>query len=353
MRFCQTILLCACFVFSAAGVSAQQAGLHLPSRESTVAELFRQIERQTGCVLIFDAGTIPLERRLLLPEREGTVAGFLDLAVPRTGYAWMQIDNYIVIRTLAPADPASAAVPPQPTREDFERDVREYTRRNLSGAKPAEEITWRYDTIRVEKPHDGVFSYPSREFPPIAPARTVKSLFPRDTPPLLAVKTNLVWWAARGTLNLGGEVGLGKRTSLELSGGINRLNLKGSIGNNDKLAHWVVKPEFRYWLCERFSGHFFGLHAIYGRYNVGGWNIPLLFEKEFRYEGYIYGGGVAYGYHLPLSRRWGLEFSAGVGVLGMLYSKYDCEKCGSEIDRFDKTYFGPTSVGVKVVFLIK
>ena len=40
-------------------------------------------------------------------------------------------------------------------------------------------------------------------------------------------------------------------------------------------------------------------------------DIPLLFEKEYRYEGIAVGGGLTYGYFMPFSKRWGAEFTDG------------------------------------------
>lgn len=68
------------------------------------------------------------------------------------------------------------------------------------------------------------------------------------------VKTNALHWATAGTLNAGLEIGLGKRTTLELTGDYNPWPLDRD--QNKKLKFWSVMPEFRYWLCERFNGHF-------------------------------------------------------------------------------------------------
>ena len=62
------------------------------------------------------------------------------------------------------------------------------------------------------------------------------------------IKTNLVHWAAAGTPNAGLEFALNRKYTLEVGGGFN----------------WIVQPELRYWLCESFNGHFFGLHALVG-----------------------------------------------------------------------------------------
>lgn len=169
----------------------------------------------------------------------------------------------------------------------------------------------------------------------------------------IALKTNLLYGVGTLTPNLGIELGTGRKTTFEIGGGYNFRNLKGSETNNRKLVHWIIQPEFRYWPCQKFNGHFFGVHALGSHYNVGGYDIPMLFDKEFRYEGYAAGGGISYGYHLMLSRRWGVEFTAGAGIVYMKYDKFDCPKCGSKVGTFQKTYLGPTKAGITLVYIIK
>ena len=43
---------------------------------------------------------------------------------------------------------------------------------------------------------------------------------------------------------------------------------------------------FRYWLCERYNGHFFGLHSGYAFYNISGVRIPFQSKstKDHRYH---------------------------------------------------------------------
>ena len=69
-----------------------------------------------------------------------------------------------------------------------------------------------------------------------------------------AVKSNLLY-DATATINLGVEVGLSKKWSLDLSGNYNGWML----GDEARFKHWLVQPEARYWLCEKFNGHFFGV----------------------------------------------------------------------------------------------
>ncbi|MEG2366100.1 MAG: DUF3575 domain-containing protein [Alistipes sp.] len=169
----------------------------------------------------------------------------------------------------------------------------------------------------------------------------------------IAVKTNLLYAATTYTPNLGVEIGLGRRTTLDLSGGYNPWNLKGSATDNKKMVHWIVQPEFRYWLCQRFNGHFFGVHALGGQYNIAGHKMFGLISKNARYEGYMVGGGVTYGYQFVLGRRWNLEAAVGVGYARLNYTQYACAKCGRVVAR-DKThnYFGPTKAAISLIFII-
>lgn len=172
----------------------------------------------------------------------------------------------------------------------------------------------------------------------------------------LSVKTNLLYGGYALTPNLGVEVGLSPRWTLEMSGAYNPFNLHGSETDNRKLVHWVAMPEFRYWTCQRFNGHFFGIHGLYGQYNIGGHNLPLLFGRgsdAYRYEGQVLGGGLSYGYSFLLGRRWNLELTIGAGVLYLDYDRYESPKCGLLLESgARKLFFGPTKVGVSLSFLI-
>lgn len=173
----------------------------------------------------------------------------------------------------------------------------------------------------------------------------------------VGVKTNLLYGAVTLTPNLGMEIGLGKRTTFDVGGGYNWFNLNGTAENNKKLVHWVVQPEFRYFLCEKFNGHFFGIHALYSKYNIGKHNLPMLFGKgsqEYRYEGNAFGGGLSYGYQLMLGKSWNMEFNIGVGYTRLKYDKYDCPKCGEKVESgATKNNFGPTKAGISLIYIIK
>lgn len=173
---------------------------------------------------------------------------------------------------------------------------------------------------------------------------------------VVGIKTNLLYGAGALTPNLGAEIDLGKRTTIDVSGGYNWFNHDGRRNDNKKLTHWMVQPEFRYWLCQKFNGHFFGVHALASGYNISRYNLPMLFGKgsqKYRHEGWAAGAGVSYGYQLILANHWNLEMNVGVGYARLKYDKYDCKTCGEKIGSSSKNYFGPTKAGISLIYIIK
>ena len=172
----------------------------------------------------------------------------------------------------------------------------------------------------------------------------------------VAIKTNLLYGAASFTPNLAVEVGLGEQTTIELSVGYNWFNVACNSTSSKKLAHWIVQPEVRYYLFERFSGHFLGAHTTYSEYNIGGYNLPMFFGKgsqAFRSQGHAVGAGISYGYLLLLGRRWNLEFNIGAGYMQFEYDKFDRAACGKMIEQnVIKNYFGLTKAGVTIGFML-
>lgn len=170
-----------------------------------------------------------------------------------------------------------------------------------------------------------------------------------------AVKTNLLYDATT-TINVGAEVGLSPKWTLDLSANFNGWTFGD---NNKKWKHWLIQPELRYWLCERFNGHFFGAHLVGGVYNLSNLDMDFkLFGTDFgslkghRYEGWMTGIGVAYGYHWMLSRRWSLEGVIGLGYIYTRADKYLCPRCGEQLeDNEPHHYFGPTKAALNLIYV--
>lgn len=168
-----------------------------------------------------------------------------------------------------------------------------------------------------------------------------------------AVKTNLLYDVTT-TANLGVEIGLAPRWTIDLSGNYNGWTLPGG----QKLKHWLVQPEARYWFCDRFAGHFIAVHVLGGQYNMGllknnirflGTDFSLLSER--RYQGWFVGAGVAYGYAWILGRHWNLEAELGIGYVYTRFDSYPCATCGTKLEENrPHHYFGPTKAAVSVVY---
>lgn len=168
-----------------------------------------------------------------------------------------------------------------------------------------------------------------------------------------ALKSNLVSDALLSP-NLGFEVALAPKWTFNASGQLNLWSVRG-----EKWRHWLAQPEARLWLCRRFQGHFFGLHAIGGQYNVG--NIDWAFNflgndfshlKDRRYEGWGAGAGIGYGYAWPVGRHWNVEAEIGIGWIYTRYDVFPCATCGTKLatDRHHN-YFGPTKAALNIEYL--
>lgn len=170
----------------------------------------------------------------------------------------------------------------------------------------------------------------------------------------VGVKTNLVA-DILANVNLGAEVGVAPKWTLELTGEFNGWTLS----HERRWKHWLAMPEARYWLCDRFSGHFFGLEAHGGQYNIGGfdgkWNLlgtDARKLKDTRYQGWFVGGGVTYGYAWILGRHWNLEGEIGIGYSYTRYDRFRCAGCGKKIESGrSHNYVGPTKAAINLVYL--
>ena len=162
------------------------------------------------------------------------------------------------------------------------------------------------------------------------------------------IKTNLLY-DLTATINLGAEFRVGERMSLDLPFNYNPFQ----FSDNRKWKHFLAQPEVRWWLGEGvFSGHFVGAHAHYAFYNVG--NLPngpfSEYMRQHRFEGNAYGVGASYGYRWSFDHRWGLEATIGVGYMYKDYEVFECQTCGDFIASENKHYFGPTKIGLSLVY---
>ncbi|MDR2626557.1 MAG: DUF3575 domain-containing protein [Dysgonamonadaceae bacterium] len=195
-----------------------------------------------------------------------------------------------------------------------------------------------------------------------------------------ALKSNLLYDVTT-TFNLGFEVALADQWTLDISGNYNpwafsqyeRITTDGeaqTIKTHDaKLKHFMIQPEVRWWPCEKFYGHFFGVHLHYGIFNIGGltflpdgWGDGWTGKdgevhkegiQNKRFEGWLMGTGVSYGYHWVVNDYFSMEFTLGGGYTYLSYDKYSCTNCSSKEESNYMRYFGPTKIGISAIFILK
>ena len=179
----------------------------------------------------------------------------------------------------------------------------------------------------------------------------------------VAMKTNALYWAT-ATPNLGMEFAMSDRWTFELEGGYNPWNL--DTNNNMKVKHWLVSPEFRYWFCNSFQGHFIGINANYTQFNIGGLpqgmpnlfvnlntEVPMPDLSVARIQGWAVGAGLTYGYAFPIARRWNMEFTVGYGWWYTQYDQFESRKCGLFQQAVARHALGPATAGISFIYMIK
>ena len=338
-------LLLAVLVISVGASNAQNQKVRFPSSDMEIAKAIESIEQQTGYVFSYNRGLLDVNSRIAFSQSELPLEEALKQMLSDRKLGYMQHNKYIIVHPDVVEEPAGVAAP-EPRTDDVYRK----TPADSLNASPLR----RPDEIRPQVQEVYALEQPTA---PVRPAYSsyypLRNYSPQGNLPAFALKTNLLYWATL-TPNLSVEFGLGPKTSLQLSGSYNPWNRKGTVEDNDKLVHWVVRPEFRYWFCERFNGHFVGANLFYNQFNISGKEIPFVdFKKDYRYEGYAAGLGINYGYQFMLGKRWGIELSAGVGVAYMDYDVFPCTLCSGVIESKTKYYFGPTHASASLVFMIR
>ncbi|MFK2379119.1 DUF3575 domain-containing protein [Bacteroides fragilis] len=177
------------------------------------------------------------------------------------------------------------------------------------------------------------------------PEQAVKITVETETAPsssgrYLGVKTNIAAWA--GTImNVAADVQVSEHISVELP----VLWCPWYVSDKHAVKTFTIQPEARYWLSKPGAGHFFGVHAHVGWFNVK-WNRDRYQDTSRP----LLGAGISYGYLLPFNAHWAGEFTLGAGYANMRYDTYYNIDNGARIDTRTKNYWGITRVGFSVVY---
>ena len=216
-----------------------------------------------------------------------------------------------------------------------------------------------------------------RTLPPPPPADTLRAAEVVSTPPAveapatpveapqsggfhMAVKTNLLYDVVL-VPNIGVEIPIGKRWSVNADwfytwfssdsrhrywqgyGGY--LTVRRYFGNSQKNC------ELSFVNCQfPMKGHHVGIYMLGMTYDVewGG--------RGYQADHFGFGGGLEYGYALPIGRRLSLDFTLGVGFQDGEYKEYDPTDDGSDHYVWQSTHkrhwWGPTKAEVTLKWII-
>lgn len=163
-----------------------------------------------------------------------------------------------------------------------------------------------------------------------------------------AVKTNLLYDVAL-VPNIGLEMYLGKDWSL---------------AGNWMYAWWKSDRKHNYWRTyggdvelRKWFGHKAKQKPLQG-HHIGVYAQILTYDFELGKRGYLgddwhYGGGISYGYSLPIARRLNIDFSVAMGYLYGTYREYlPIDNCYVWQSTNKLHWIGPTKAEVSLVWLL-
>ena len=154
------------------------------------------------------------------------------------------------------------------------------------------------------------------------------------------LKTNIPYWALV-VANLGVEVRLSDHWSLDIP----VMYSPYTIAPTYRFRIFAVQPSARYWLKPDMTGHFFGIHATGGMFN-----ISVNDTQRFQDINGAWGGGIDYGYALKFSKHWGMEFNIGIGYLWSRYETFYNIENGVSYNEATLNYFGITRLGISLIY---
>lgn len=175
----------------------------------------------------------------------------------------------------------------------------------------------------------------------------------------IAIKSNILYDLTT-SLNIGGEIRCDNAHTFNFSINYNPWN----FSNNKKMKHILLQPEYRKWFNEAFVGSFIGIQAHYAQYNFSGM-LPWGFSNgkmlgienrqiaNNRFQGNLVGFGISYGYQWMISPQWNLEAGFALGYAHLNYKRYGQPKGAALIEKAQTNYWGPTQIGISLVYFIQ
>lgn len=157
----------------------------------------------------------------------------------------------------------------------------------------------------------------------------------------ISLRANLLRWATL-TPDLGLEWQFARRWSIAVDGSWASWSWDNK---NKRHALWEVAPEVRYYFSE--SNKFY----LGAQYKIGECNYKLSSTGK---QGDLQGGGITFGYKLPIGKSLALDFNVGAGCLHTDYETYQViENMRVKDGDHTKNVWGVTDLGVTLVWKLK
>lgn len=181
----------------------------------------------------------------------------------------------------------------------------------------------------------GMQASETEEFPRVAPVTPSKEQG-------LRLRSNILPWIVT-VPNLGAEYIINDKWSAL----IDIWYCPWKLSEKFSVKTVALLPEARWWLKSSSKGSFFNVHLSVAWYNVR--------VNAYRYQDTdrpLLGGGIGYGYHLPVDKHWSFEFEIGAGMASAKYHRYYNVENGALKDTRVTTYWGIDRLGVTVTYYL-
>ena len=162
----------------------------------------------------------------------------------------------------------------------------------------------------------------------------------------LSVSTNILGYAALGTMNIEGSYSISRRVSITAGAEYNPFTFrKDNPDQQIQLRQRSGSLGLRFWPWHTWSGWWFAGKGRFQEYNFGG----ILSEETD--EGDRLGVGLYTGYTHMLSRHFNVEFGLGLWAGADFYRRYSCTICGTTVGAGIKAFLLPDDIAVSVVYV--
>ena len=172
----------------------------------------------------------------------------------------------------------------------------------------------------------------------VFPLLTTQSSVKRE----FGFKTNLLPWLIT-VPNIGMEVALASKCSAV----VDIWYCPWKISDRFSVKTVAILPELRWWIKSNKKGSYLNIH-----FNVAWFNVRA---NNYRYQDNgrpLLGAGIGYGFRLPVSKNWCLDFEIGAGMANARYDRFYNINNGALKDTQVSTYWGIDRAAVAFTYFI-